>query len=79
MYKKSNGLLDMLSKTMHNAVLDIIDGKYTQSNYKITIIIENNIDDKTGILVGQKIITKNMSKYKADTILNTIENIILRI
>lgn len=69
-----DGLADIL-KTLGEVVRDNID----VGDYRITLIVERKIDEKSGIVIDNVVVEKRLSRLQVDTIVRRLKDMMIKI
>lgn len=66
---------DFIGKLAIGFIKSVASGDFVISDYNITIIVDRKVDEKCGIVVKHKTITRRMTKIQAEAIANKMEEI----
>lgn len=70
----TDGLVDTL-KILGGVIKDTLD----MGDYRITIIVERKVDNKSGIIIEDIVVEKRLSGVQKDTIIQRLKDVINKI
>ncbi len=66
---------DFLGKLAMGVIKSLVNGDFVVSDYNITITVDKKVDEKCGVVIEHKTITRRMTKMQAEAIAKKMEEV----